>query len=94
MDTQTVTEDYKPERDRPTLPTEEVPHWVPKEAIDLTHAFLDRLFPRIPVHPFMMLLLQLNKVWRKHEAMRLKDLKRRHKVTLAVKKRLRGYWKK
>ena len=26
---------------------------------------LDRLFPRIPIHPFMMLLLQLNKVWRR-----------------------------
>ena len=33
-----------------------------KEAIDVTHAFLDRLFPRIPIHPFMMLLLQLNQV--------------------------------
>lgn len=50
-----------------------------QEALDLTRSFLDRLFPRIPIHPFMMLLLQLNKVWRKHEMSCIKDLRMRHK---------------
>lgn len=45
----------------------------------MTRSFLDRLFPRIPIHPFMMLLLQLNKVWRKHEMSCIKDLRMQHK---------------
>lgn len=64
----------------PSAHDKEALHWVPKEAIDVTHAFLDRLFPRIPIHPFMMLLLQLNQVWHKHEAACIKDLRQRHKA--------------
>ena len=81
VDKDVVSEKYPPERDRDVVSKgdAEALHWVPKEALDLTRNFLDRLFPRIPIHPFMMLLLQLNKVWRKHEMACIKDLRRRHK---------------
>ena len=53
---------YVPERDREVVLSREAYYWVPKEAFELVQSFLDRLFPRVPVQPFMMLLLQLNKV--------------------------------
>ena len=83
VDKDIVSEKYAPERDREIpLGGAEALNWVPKEALDLTRSFLDRLFPRIPIHPFMMLLLQLNKVWHKHEAACIKDLRRRHKEAM------------
>ena len=35
------------------------------------------MFPKMPVQPFMVLLLQLNRVWRDHEKSKLEDLKKR-----------------
>ena len=58
----TCADPYLPERDREVMLSKESYHWVPKEAFELVQTFLERLFPRVPVQPFMMLLLQLNKV--------------------------------
>ena len=83
MDKEIVSERYLPEHDRAvTLGDSEALHWVPRQALDLTSTFLARLFPRLPVRPFTTLLLQLNGVWRAHEAACVKDLRRRHKVEM------------
>lgn len=75
------------ERDREVVLSKESYHWVPKEAFELVQTFLERLFPRVPVQPFMMLLLQLNKVWKDHEAKRLADVKAKHTTEVARLKR-------
>lgn len=69
---------YVPERDREVILSREAYYWVPKEAFELVQSFLDRLFPRVPVQPFMMLLLQLNKVWRDHEAQKMAVIREKH----------------
>eukprot|EP00959_Pyramimonas_sp_CCMP1952_P309251 6471949-Pyramimonas_sp.AAC.1 len=82
-----VSYPYVPERDREVMLSREAYYWVPKEAFELVQAFLDRLFPRVPVQPFMMLLLQLNKVWRDHEHVKLAAMKTKHKEEIDKFKR-------
>ena len=69
-----VSEPFAPLRDRPIVIDEEAFHWVPKRTIHLTMAFAEKLFPKVPIQPFMMLLLQLNKVWRDAEKQRVEDV--------------------
>lgn len=69
-----TSEPFAPLRDRPIVLDEEAYHWVPKRTIHLTMAFAEKLFPKVPIQPFMMLLLQLNKVWRDHEREKVQDI--------------------
>eukprot|EP00854_Cymbomonas_tetramitiformis_P008154 gene8154-9686_t len=78
---------YQPERDREVVLSREAYNWVPTEAFELVQEFLDRLFPRVPVQPFMMLLLQLNKVWRDHEQGKLDALRAKHQEDIQRYKR-------
>ncbi|EEH51799.1 uncharacterized protein MICPUCDRAFT_53881 [Micromonas pusilla CCMP1545] len=53
-------------------------NWVPKETLRLTKAFLKDVVPKVPLGPFMTLLLDLNAAWRAHEAAVLAETKKRH----------------
>eukprot|EP00899_Mesostigma_viride_P026426 jgi/Mesvir1/6969/Mv09113-RA.2 len=62
-----VTGTYNPEvGDRPVRPSDEILYWVPSEVLAVVNHFLDKYQPNLPSQPFMDLILQINKIWRRY----------------------------
>lgn len=68
-----TTEKYASLSDRPSIAALERGNWVPAKALDLVKDFV-KDFPdlNLPLQPFTVLILQLNKVWKMKEKSKLK----------------------
>lgn len=61
--------------------------WVPARAIDIMTNFRRSFCPKLPWPVLEMLLLVLNKVWRKWESHRMAALQQRHRAALRAARR-------
>lgn len=69
--------------DRAVVVAEEEWWWVPREAIAASHKLLTAIMPAADAKPYMAAVLELNKVWKRHEQERIAALKVEHAEEVA-----------
>ena len=70
-----ISEKHAPISDRKPSAAKEYLNWVPSKSLDLVKDFVEENKLELPLQPFMVLLLQLNRVWKSKEKSKLKAKK-------------------